>query len=131
MMTGRSIYRWVEAATLSLLMGLLPTTTVAITPAGTLIHATGAASYSAPDGTAMPTSTSNTVIITISQIGGVSISAVSQTESAEQGACIDFPLTVSNAGNGSDTFGLAAVSENGWPVVVYRDDNGDAVRQSA
>ena len=111
-------------------MGLLPVGVPAITPAGTQIQAAVTSNYSAPDGSPMPTSTSNTVTTAVGRVGGVNVSPDSDTREALPGGSVDFPLTLSNAGNGSDTFDLTAATQNGWSVAIYRDDNGDGVRQS-
>ena len=126
----RKTYLRVQVAALCLLVSLIPVGVMAITPAGTQIQATSTATYSATDGRTMPISTSNTVITTVGQASGVTVSPSTGAASADPGKAADFPLTVTNSGNVSDTFDLTAVSGSGWAVAIYKDANGDGVRQS-
>ena len=103
---------------------------IAVTPAGTQIQSTGTARYYSTDGVLMPTANSNTVTTTVRQVASVSVSPASDTKELSSGDSMDFALSVTNAGNGSDTFDLSAVSQNGLTVVIYKDDNGDGLRQS-
>lgn len=114
-----------RSALLAVLLLLLnPLPTFALTPAGTVISNTATTTY---DG---GTVTSNTVRITVAQIAGVGITPLSASQSAYQGATVYYAATVTNAGNGSDVIQLRATSASGWPVVIYRDDNGDGLRQA-
>ena len=124
-------YLRVQVAALCLIVGLIPVGVMAITPAGTQIQATSTATYFATDGRQMPTSTSNTVVTTVGQGCGVTISPTSGSKSADPGSTADFALAVTNAGNVSDTLDLTAASAGSWTVAIYKDDNGDGIRQSA
>ena len=78
----------------------------------------------------MPAATSNTVTTTVGQVASVSISPASDTKLAKLGAAVDFAVSVTNSGNGSDTFDLSTSTQSGSVVTIYKDDNGDGQRQS-
>ena len=107
------------------------------TPAGTAVENTATVDYT-DDGVAQPTVTSNTVRVTVTQVAAVTISPVSAGQSSGPGSSVTYAVTVTNAGNASDTFSLSVVSGSSpaWPASLYRDDgaNGgvanDGVRQS-
>ncbi len=80
-------------------------------PAGTVIGNQAAATYT--DASAVPrTATSNTVTTVVQQVGAFTLTAA-QTKTAAPGAPITFAHTVTNTGNGSDSFTLAAVNNSG------------------
>ena len=103
---------------------------MAATPAGTQIQAAGEAYYLSGDGTPMPTASSNAVTSTVAQVASVSVSPASDAKQADPGSTVDFAVSVTNTGNGSDTFDLSTALQNGSTVTIYRDDNGDGERQS-
>ena len=97
----------------------------ALTPAGTSVSNIATGSYS--DGS-VP---SNAVAFTVSPMADLDILAAVSTATGAPGTLICYPVTVQNAGNGSDSVNLAASSARGWPCTVYADSNGDGVHQSA
>jgi hypothetical protein len=103
---------------------------MAATPAGTQIQATGSAKYQSATGSTMPTAVSNTATTTVQQTASVSVSPSTSAKTATPGAEVTFGLSVANSGNGADAFDLSAAPQNGSTVAVYRDDNGDGIRQS-
>ncbi|MHB1189691.1 MAG: hypothetical protein ACYC08_02505, partial [Armatimonadota bacterium] len=118
----------VVAVAICLLFAAAPAALMALTPAGTAIQATGNAQYQAVSGSQMPTATSNTVVTSVAQVASVAVSPVSGAQTAESRA--NFAVTVTNTGNGSDTFDLSATPQSGSAVAVYKDDNGDGTLQS-
>jgi len=113
-----------------LLLAACLSAALAITPAGTSITTSGTAQYYSTSGTLMPTVKSNTVTTTVSQVGAVSLSPTSSSKANTPGSPVYFPVTVTNAGNGSDTFDFSTFAQSGSSVSIYKDDNGDGIHQS-
>ena len=93
-------------------------------PAGTPIGNQASASYSDSSGTTR-TVTSNSVQTIVQQVGSV-VEGVSQNKSAAPGSTIYYPHTVTNTGNGIDTFALTTPSNAGaftlGSVQIYADN---------
>lgn len=80
---------------------------MAVTLAGTTIGNQAAATYT--DASLTPrTATSNTVTTIVAQVAAFTLTA-NQSQIAAPGAPVNFPHTITNTGNGSDSFSLAAV----------------------
>jgi PKD repeat protein len=97
---------------------------LAMTPAGTVISSVTTCTY---DGGSV---SSNPVDVIVSQIGGCQATPESGTQTGDAGGTVYVPVLVTNTGNGSDTFCLSTSSVAGWPVLIYRDDNGDGLHQA-
>jgi uncharacterized repeat protein (TIGR01451 family) len=69
---------------------------------------------------------SDTVTILVRQVAGVSLQPPRVTSGAPGTAAV-FVHTLTNTGNGPDSFTVAAVSARGWSVKLYRDWNGDGL----
>src|SRR3989449_3380144 len=69
---------------------------------------------------------SDTVAILVGQVAGVSLQPP-RVNSGAPGTAVVFAHTLTNTGNGPDSFPVAAVSARGWPVTLYRDWNGDGL----
>src|SRR5438034_110976 len=69
---------------------------------------------------------SDTVAILVGQVAGVSLQPP-RVNSGAPGTAVVFAHTLTNTGNGPDSFTVAAVSVRGWPVSLYRDWNGDGL----
>ncbi|MDQ3812803.1 MAG: hypothetical protein M3347_02500, partial [Armatimonadota bacterium] len=99
-------------------------------PAGTSIGNQAAASYT--DGSGVTRSvTSNQVTTVVQQVAAVSLTA-DNTKSATAGSQVVFPHTITNLGNGVDTFNLTASQPtsdnfNFTNVQIFADANGDGV----
>ncbi|NVN90478.1 MAG: isopeptide-forming domain-containing fimbrial protein [Desulfuromonadales bacterium] len=97
--------------------------------AGTSIGNQASATYT--DASNAPrTATSNTVQTIVQQVAGLTLDAT-QSKSGAPGGTIYFPHTLTNTGNGSDTFSLGSVG-NSSPftftnIAMYADANGDGV----
>lgn len=83
-------------------------------PAGSLIEALASATYlDAANQTR--TTTSNMVVTVVQQVFGVAVSPAArpdepgQTRTGIPGGSVDFPYTVTNTGNGTDSYGLEVV----------------------
>src|SRR6056297_3534285 len=79
------------------------------TPAGTAITNFATGEYSDANGNALPNVTSNTVTTIVSQVAGVDISPETSSSNVILASTVAFPLTLTNTGNGSDTFDLTKV----------------------
>jgi uncharacterized repeat protein (TIGR01451 family) len=69
---------------------------------------------------------SDTVAILVGQVAGVSLQPP-RVNSGAPGTAVVFAHTLTNTGNGPDSFTVAAVSARGWPLTLYRDWNGDGL----
>ena len=97
------------------------------TPAGTVISNQAFADYEDANGNPLPRVYSNTVTTTVSQVAGVVITPETATKSAAQGTSLTFPATVTNSGNGDDTFALEVNTCAGWTATIYEDTNGNGI----
>ncbi len=112
--------------------GLMQSAHAQVAPAGAPIGNQASASYV---DTANPTvtlsSTSNTVVTTVSQVYSFTLTAPgAQTKPLNQQVC--YPHTITNTGNGNDTFALTApVMAGGFnhvaPISYYLDADGNGV----
>jgi uncharacterized repeat protein (TIGR01451 family) len=117
-------------ACLALLLTLGAPSFTAAPPAGTSIGNQASATYTDGSG-ATRTTTSNPVYTIVQQIGSLTLTA-GDTKYATAGSNVSFPHTVTNTGNGTDTFTLAASNVAGddfqfTSFAVYADANGDGV----
>lgn len=100
----------------------------AAAPAGTVIGNQAAATYS--DGSSVVrTVTSNTVVTTVQQVAAVTVTA-SGAKTISIGGQVYYPHTLTNTGNGTDTFALGASTSGGFAFTAtafYADANGDGV----
>lgn len=105
------------------------------TPAGTQIKNQATAQYKDANGN-VQSSTSNEVITIVQQISGVTVkpdgtTTTPITQTAMAGTRVYFPYTLTNTGNGPDTFDVATslgtTSFTPGNVKIYLDANGDGV----
>lgn len=96
------------------------------TPAGTVISNQAFADYADANGNPRTRVYSNTVTTTVSQVAGVMVMPETASKSGVAGGKVYFGVTITNTGNGPDTFSLA-LSGNTWTCVIYLDSNGDGV----
>jgi len=113
---------------LAVLQGFASGAWAAGTPAGTTISNQAYVDYKDANGNAMPRVFSNTVTVTVSQVAAVSTTPETMANSAVAGTNIAYPVTITNDGNGTDTFALE-VTTNLGTVTLYKDDNGDGIWQ--
>lgn len=99
----------------------------AATPAGTQISNTATATYS--DGTGTKTATSNTVVTTVQQVASLTMTA-GTTKTGAAGTQVVFAHSLTNTGNGTDTFALTSSQSGAFTmanVQFFADANGDGV----
>ena len=104
-------------------------------PAGTSIGNQASATYADALGNAQTPVTSNTVVTTVSQVASFTLTAA-QTKTGAPGTQVYFPHTLTNFGNGTDTFDLSVANLSGGTfdfssVAIYADANGDGVPDNA
>jgi len=121
---GRPAAGW--AAALLAVLGLLaaPTLTAQGTPAGTRIRNWATLAFDA--GAQSYVVASDTVDFLVGQVAGVDLRPPRFSIGAA-GTAVVFAHTLTNLGNGPDSFTVTAVSARGWPVTLYRDWDGDGL----
>lgn len=136
---GETLRHWV-AALLVLLAGVIFTlgmgTAHAAPAAGTVIGNQATATYNDAGG-APRTATSNLVQTTVSQVKSFTLTA-NGARTAAPGQTVYYPHTITNTGNGTDTYALNAPGSTafatGGPhtaLAYYIDANGDGVPDNA
>lgn len=130
MSVGRSSIPRLIVATLVILAGLAwmrPASASA--PAGTVIGNQATASYQDASGTSR-NSTSNLVQSTVSQVKSFTLTA-NGAKTGAPGQTVYYPHTITNTGNGTDSYALnAATAAGGFThtgLVYYIDANGDGI----
>jgi len=98
------------------------------TPAGTRIDNWAEATYIGPNGNTYRV-TSDTLSVIVGQVAGIDLDPPRSSVN-DPGNTIVFPHTLTNLGNGVDSFTVSVTSPAGWPVTVYLDVNGDAALDS-
>ncbi|MBL7122529.1 MAG: hypothetical protein ISS12_11120 [Candidatus Marinimicrobia bacterium] len=114
------------------LMGLVATTSAAITPAGTVIENQAFGNYNDANGNPMTEVSSAVVQTTVSQVAGVSLggnlaNAVSAMDSTL------YAVTLTNTGNGKDTYTIGATESattGDFDFFVYHDADGSGTCKS-
>jgi uncharacterized repeat protein (TIGR01451 family) len=104
----------------------------AATVAGTTITNQATATY-VDSSNAARSATSNTVITTVQQVAAIGLAA-GTTKSAAPGAQVTYVHTITNNGNGADSFALASSNTGAYAmtgVVFYADANADGVADNA
>ena len=105
----------------------------AVPLANTVIGNQAAASYVDASGT-LRTVTSNLVQTTVAQVGAFSLSS-GTTRTATVGSVVYVPYSITNAGNGTDSFTIQVTDAAGTPgfanVAVYPDANGNGIASSS
>ncbi|MBI3358109.1 MAG: hypothetical protein HY037_00725 [Nitrospirae bacterium] len=109
---------------------IIPSHGMALTPSGTVVGNQASATYNDSVGNQF-TAQSNLFTITVSQVAGVSVSPQpGQSRSGAPANEVQFPHTVKNIGNGTDTFNLATVAGGAVTlnsITIIRDDNGNGI----
>lgn len=118
-------------------LALFASGVLAAPPAGTVIGNQATATYNDAGGVAR-TATSNLVQTTVSQVKSFSLAA-NGARTAAPGQTVYYPHTITNVGNGTDTYTLdAPVSSNfagaaapHGSLAYYADANGDGIPDNA
>lgn len=100
------------------------------TPAGTVIAHQASATYSSPGWSSAVTVYSNTVNVIVAQVAVVNVTPPASEGESHVDASVDFPVTITNSGNGTDRFTVRPTSALGLPSVIFWDMNGDGVLSS-
>ena len=100
-------------------------------PAGTSIGNQASATYTDSSNTPR-TATSNVAITIVQQVSSFSITTDGQAKQSAAGGQVFFPHTISNTGNGTDTFTLSVTNATGdnfdlTSLALYADLNGDGL----
>ena len=102
-------------------------------PAGSVVDNQVTATYTEAAGTARSAS-SNRVQVVVGQVAGFTL-ASNGSASAISGSKVTFAHTLTNTGNGVDTFALAAAALPGGyalnGIALYADANGDGIADNA
>ena len=128
----RLLSRALGALLLTGVIGSAPTTAFAAPAAGTAIGNQASASYTDSSNTPR-TVTSNVVTAIVQQVASLTL-AQSTSRTVAVGSQVSYPVTLTNTGNGADTFNLS-FSQGGafafTSVVFYADANGDGVADNS
>jgi trimeric autotransporter adhesin len=121
--------KWLVTIAALLLLSVFASNALAVTPAGTIIGNQATATYQDSTGTAR-TSTSNLVQTTVSQVKSFTLTAAG-AKTGTPGQTVYYPHTITNTGNGTDTYALNAATAGGTVtqtgLTYYVDANGDGV----
>ncbi|MGH7676559.1 MAG: hypothetical protein ACREMV_14940, partial [Gemmatimonadales bacterium] len=93
------------------------------TPAGTTIRGWATVTYTLSGGL-VDTVGSDTASVLVGQVAGADIEPP-RVAAGDPGSAVVLGHTLTNAGNGVDSFVVAAASARGWPVAVYLDADAD------
>jgi uncharacterized repeat protein (TIGR01451 family) len=105
------------------LLAAAPELVAQATPAGTRIVNSAQVTYQAQNGLTF-TVVSTADVMVVGQVGGADLDPPGVSV-ADPGTTVTFDHTLTNVGNGTDSFTVAGRSGAGWPVRVYRDANGN------
>jgi uncharacterized repeat protein (TIGR01451 family) len=131
---GRRVRIATGLTALCLCLSLLMTARATPPPVGTSIGNQASATYTDSTGTSRSV-TSNTVQTVVAQVATLTLTA-SGTKTASIGSTVYYPHTLTNTGNGSDTFTLTAVNAGGSAfnmtgIAIYADNGSGAPTGSA
>ena len=117
-------------ASLGLVLGIcvIAVPAPALTPAGQVISNQAQVDYKDANGNSFPTKYSNTVTTTVSQVAGVDVSPNLGNKNAVKNTSAWYNVTITNTGNGTDTFDLDLTGNpSAWTVHIYLDEDQDGV----
>ncbi|MGE5097954.1 MAG: hypothetical protein ACM3SO_22650, partial [Betaproteobacteria bacterium] len=137
---GEPLRSWLGvliAFVMSTMLTLMSTSASAAPAAGTVIGNQATATYNDANGTAR-TTTSNLVQTTVSQVKSFTLTA-DGARTAAPGQTVYYPHTITNTGNGTDTYTLNAPTSTTFAnagtghsgMAYYIDANGDGIPDSA
>ncbi len=97
-------------------------------PVGTSITNQASISYSSGEGVHY-SAVSNSVATSVLQSYGVAMIAEKNSADVQTGSETLLVISLTNTGNGPDSFSLSAATGKLWPLSVYADVNGDGILQ--
>lgn len=111
---------------------LLSTTSAyaAGTPSGTVIKNVASMTYKDLSGTSFPTLYSDTASVTVEQVAGVTLTPTGSLKYSSDSMFVYFPHTVTNTGNGTDSYNLTSADSASWTPTILFDANGNGVWDS-
>ncbi len=114
---------WATASLCAVLLAA-PELSAQGTPAGSHIRNWATLAYTSSGfGYVIP---SDTVDLVVAQLAAVTLQAP-QSRGGSPGTAVVFAHTLTNLGNGPDSFSVAATSAHAWPLTLYRDVNSNGV----
>ena len=127
---GSIVKKFTILTALALTLLVSSTAKAALTPVDTVIKNQAYVDYKDANGNAMERVLSNEVSTTVSQIAGVDVDPAEFSRDGKQGTTVEFASTITNTGNGADTFALAANNPNSWTTRIYLDTDGNGKRDT-
>jgi uncharacterized repeat protein (TIGR01451 family) len=97
------------------------------TPAGTSIKNVAKMTYKDLSGASFDTLFSDTASVTVEQIAGVTLTPTGTLKYSSDSMWVYFPHTVTNTGNGTDSYNLSSADSASWLSNVVFDTDGDGV----
>ncbi|NUN70135.1 MAG: DUF11 domain-containing protein [Bacteroidetes bacterium] len=97
------------------------------TPAGTEIKNVAKMTYKDLSGASFDTLYSDTAKTTVQQIAGVTLTPTGSLQYSSDSMWVYFPHTVTNTGNGTDSYNLISADSASWVNNVVFDADGDGV----
>lgn len=97
------------------------------TPAGTVIKNVASMTYKDLGGTSFPTLYSDTAFTTVEQVAGVTLTPTGSLQYSSDSMYVYFPHTVTNTGNGEDTYNLTSADSASWSATILVDTDEDGV----
>lgn len=97
------------------------------TPAGTEIKNVAKMTYKDLSGASFDTLYSDTAKTTVQQIAGVTLTPTGSLQYSSDSMWVYFPHTVTNTGNGTDSYNLTSADSASWVNNVVFDADGDGV----
>jgi len=102
------------------------------TPSGTVVSSRSRVIYTTASGANSDTLYSNPITFTVAQNAALNITPPTRSSTtSSDNVNVDYPLSLTNSGNGPDNFNLTASSSRGWTVTLYSDANGNNVLDPA
>lgn len=102
------------------------------TPAGTIIQNQSTATYTDANNNLYDPVPSNIVQTLVSQVAGVAVTPAASSQNGIPGGTTNYAFTITDTGNGNDSFTLASSGlPAGWSAVIYQDLNGDGLLTAA
>lgn len=118
----------VFVAALSAVMLLSTTAAFAAgTPSGTVIKNVASMTYKDLSGGSFPTLYSDTAYTTVEQVAGVTLTPTGSLKYSSDSMYVYFPHTVTNTGNGTDSYNMASADSASWSPTILFDADGDGV----
>ena len=116
---------------LLLFVGMFTESFAAGTAAGTVIQSRSRATFTTASGAVIDTAYSAYVSITVKQAGSFNVTPASNAVLTNSDSVnVDYAVTVTNSGNGTDIGRLSSESSKGWITQIFFDANGDGLLQS-